>query len=382
MSDPMFEVDLAPSFVEPIGLNDGRLLGLERQSMAKMESSDGGRTWRGAGELVDREGRPIAGDEPRRAYIMNLVRLNSGGIGLKFEVQQLGSTGTLTRLDAFFSKSLDEGGTWSAPVPITPPDAPTNATWLVRTSNGTLVLPNEYWFAQPGNGKHVGIGICSAFYSDDEGESWHESRDSLWVCDEGGARQGNCEVPVVAETTDGRLLMFMRTQYQRIAQSYSEDNGRTWSHVQLNDLVNSNSEIYLARVPSKGDLLCLWNQATPDEIRGGYYRSRISSAISTDSGETWERFRTIVMSPGQERFSRIVDPGPPRYLDSPGLADVDTMRADEFHMNRAPRVQFVGDNAYLVYVHRVYRIINGVRERVRDVMRLRVTSIDWFYGCD
>ena len=88
------------------------------------------------------------------------------------------------------------------------------------------------------------------------------------------------------------------------------------------------------------------------------------------------------MSPGQERFSRIVDPGPPGYLDSPGLADVDTMRADEFHMNRAPRVQFVGDNAYLVYVHRVYRIINGVRERVRDVMRLRVTSIDWFYGCD
>ena len=144
MSDPMFEVDLAPSFVEPIGLNDGRLLGLDRQSMAKMESSDGGRTWRGAGELVDREGRPIAGDEPRRAYIMNLVRLNSGGIGLKFEVQQPGSTGTLTRLDAFISKSLDEGGTWSAPVPITPPDAPTNATWLVRTSNGTLVLPNEY----------------------------------------------------------------------------------------------------------------------------------------------------------------------------------------------------------------------------------------------
>ena len=50
---------------------------------------------------------------------MNLVRLNSGGIGFKFEVQQPGSTGTLTRLAAVISKSLDEGGTWSAPVPET-----------------------------------------------------------------------------------------------------------------------------------------------------------------------------------------------------------------------------------------------------------------------
>ncbi len=382
MSESMFEVDLASSFVEPIGLSDGRLLGLDRRSITKMESSDGGRTWQDAGRLVGHGGRPIAGDEPRRAYIMNLVRLNSGAIGLKFEVQQPGSTGILTRLDAFFSKSLNEGETWSEPVPITPSDVPTNATWLAQTSDGTLVLPNEYWFAQPGNGQHVGIGICSAFYSDDEGDSWSESRDSLWVWDEGGARQGNCEVPVVAETTDGRLLMFMRTHYQRIAQSYSTDDGRTWSHVHLNDLVNSNSEIYLARVPSTGDLLCLWNQATPDEIKGGYYRSRITSAISRDSGETWERFRTVVMSPGQERISRIVNLDPPGHIGSPGPADVDTMRADEFHMNRAPRVQFIQNNAYLVYVHRVYKIIDGVREKVHDVMRLRVSPVDWFYGDD
>ena len=62
----------------------------------------------------------------------------------------------------------------------------------------------------------------------------------------------------------------MRTKYQRIAETTSDDGGQTWSPVRLNDLVSSNAEMYLARIPSTGDLLCVWNQATTREIETGF----------------------------------------------------------------------------------------------------------------
>ena len=67
------------------------------------------------------------------------------------------------------------------------------------------------------------------------------------------------------QTTSGRLLMFMRTEMQRIAQSYSIDGGVHWEQGALNELVSSRSEIWLDRMPGSGDLLCVWN---PGERRG------------------------------------------------------------------------------------------------------------------
>ena len=276
-----FEVEVPAGFCGPLRLNDGQLFAVDRFGIKGLVSSDAGRTWRDSGRLADHTGVPIGGPDPHRAYLVSVLRLASGAIGLKFEIPQVGSNGQSSKLDAFFSRSSDEGKTWSAPVRVTWPNAPTNATWLIQTRGGRLVLPNEYWRTQA---EDRGLGVCTAFYSDDEGQTWKESSNSLWVWENGGASQGGCEVPCVVEAADGRLLMFMRTRYQRIAQSESQDGGTTWSAVRLNDLVSSNSEVYVVRVPIRNDLLCVWNQATTEEIRMGYYRARLTTAISSDGG--------------------------------------------------------------------------------------------------
>ena len=378
--DAGFEVEVPAGFCGPLQLNDGRLFAVDRFGIKGLVSSDAGRTWAASGRLADHKGVPIGGPNPQRAYLVSVLRLASGAIGLKFEIPQVGSNGQSSKLDAYFSQSSDEGKTWSEPVRVTWPNAPTNATWLIQTRGGRLVLPNEYWRTQPGD---RGLGVCTAFYSDDEGQTWKESSTSLWVWENGGASQGGCEVPCVVEAADGRLLMFMRTRYQRIAQSESRDGGTTWSAVRLNDLVSSNSEAYVVRVPTSNDLLCVWNQATTNEIKQGYYRARLTTAISSDGGKNWKNFRTFAASPGQQTVGRVTETAPPAFLDTPIPVPTEKlMLADEFHMNRAPRVSFVDDSVYVRYTHRRYRYVDGKIKREYNHQRLRVLPVSWFYGKD
>lgn len=375
-----FEVEVAPGFSGPLPLKDGRLLAVDRIGISGLVSTDAGRTWTESGRLVDLAGDPIGGKKRQRAYLVSLIRLASGGIGIKFELPQQGATRQSTKLDAYYSQSTDEAQTWSKPVRITWPHAPTNSTWMVQTRDGRLVLPNEYWRTQPGD---RGVGICTAFYSDDGGDSWRESRESLWLWENGGASQGSCEVPCVVEASDGRLLMLMRTWYQRIAQSESRDGGKTWSGVKLNKLVSGNSEIYLQRVPETGDLLCIWNQASTDEIKTGFYRARLTTALSKDNGKSWQNFRTFAASPGQQKVGRITETGSPGFLRTPIAVPTEKMMlADEFHMNRAPRVAFAGERAYVTYTHRKYHYENGQRKLTENRRKLRVLLTAWFYGKD
>ena len=55
------------------------------------------------------------------------------------------------------------------------------------------------------------------------------------------------------------------------------------------------------------------------------------------------------------------------------------MLAEEFHMNRAPRIHFIGQRAYVRYTHRRYKYVDGKRERVVNQTRLRSIPTDWFY---
>ena len=240
------------------------------------------------------------------------------------------------------------------------------------------MLANEYWYTQPGD---RGLGVCSAFYSDDRGQTWRESGERLWVWEKGGVSQGSAEVPCIVEASDGRLLMFMRTYYQRIAQSESHDGGKTWSGVKLNNLASGNSEIYLARIPPTDDLLCIWNQASAEEIKTGFYRARLTAALSKDNGKSWQNFRTFAASPGQQKVGRITPTDPPGFLRTPmAVPTKELMRADEFHMNRAPRIAFVGDRTYVTYTHRKYRYEGSKRKAIENSRKLRVLPTAWFYG--
>ena len=384
-----FEVEVPVDFNGPVELKDGSLFGISRHLIATY-STDGGRTWKDSGVIVGETGREINGGEGSFTLRpFSLIRLRSGAIALIYlKCIKADSDNNPVKFPGpgnpvcYFIKSLDEGKTWSVPVRINQSAMPFWAQWMIQTKTGRLVLEAEYFFHQPEQRK---MAVSTCYYSDDEGSTWNVSTENLYVWENDGALIGMVEEPSIAETNDGRLLMFMRTELGRIAQSYSPDDGTHWQPVTLNELVSSRAELWLAKIPTTGDLLCVWNQATDEEIKTGFYRARLTSAISKDSGETWEHFRTVAASPGMKKITRLADPDPPRFLRAGGAVPPKELVSPEgFWMNRNPRISFVGEKVFMVYEHRVYRYPDGSEtwERVYNKRRLRVFPVEWFYGDD
>ena len=376
-----FEIEVSTELTGPVELKDGSYLAVSR-SLWSERSTDGGRTWVRSNRLLDKDGNRIAGVDNGLLRPRELVRLQSGAIALGYWESKAKDTRETGRQRYFFSKSLDEGQTWSTPVLVSFPRSASYPMWMIQTAAGRLVLANEYYYGNKTLDR--GMGVCNAYYSDDEGKSWSESYDTIFAWEQDGAMVGSAQVPCVVETPDGRILMFARTYLGRIVQSYSEDGGEHWGVPRLNSLVSNSSEVFLTRLPTTGDLLCVFNQASAEEVRQGYYRSRLTSAVSKDSGKTWEHFRTIAMSPGQKQLSRIIDAAPPAYVRSPGIPTRENMLPEGFEMNLGPRVRFAGNKAFLVFQKRLYRYPEGRAkwERVYSKHILRVTPIEWFYSSD
>jgi len=103
----------------------------------------------------------------------------------------------------------------------------------------------------------------------------------------------------------------------------------------------------LIKIPKTGDLLCVWNQVSCEEIRRGFQRGRLSAAISRDSGLTWENFKTLELQEGMENTARITPEFPiaRRVVGRPGLGQL----PDGFAMFSQPNLDIVGDQVFIRY---------------------------------
>ena len=257
-------------------------------------SRDGGKTWT--------RSRPLSCD----MGVGGMLRLQSGALAIYGRKTRDGA-------DLYFATSRNDGKTWTRPVRI-PTYVDFHAMFhsMIQLSSGRLLVTG-YWASdkmtcsppdlQPITHTRWGwwrgvelfveghrgpaMGICKVYYSDDEGKSWDECQGGLfgWFNAEGvpdgtGGITAAAE-PTLAETKDGRVLLFARCKRGRIAQCYSLDEGRTWHSMQPTELASSQSPPMLVRIPSNGDLLCVWNQ-----VSGAFSpASRMISARS-DSGIT------------------------------------------------------------------------------------------------
>jgi len=125
----------------------------------------------------------------------------------------------------------------------------------------------------------------------------------------GSCGQTSCFEPTIAETKDGNVLFLARSTVGRLVQSYSTDGGDHWNAVVPSDLSSSESPALMVTLPKTRDLLIIWNQISREEIRRGYRRGRLSSAISTDGGHSWGKFKTLELSEGLEDRDRV----PPEF---------------------------------------------------------------------
>ncbi len=376
---------------------DGSLLALLGAGAGSI-SRDGGETWQKPFSFLQ-EGKPM---ENTRGQ---LVTLKDGGLGMVYS-QQLETAGSHRdqHRTLRYSSSADGGKNWSAGVDIDLP-GPLAPAWgaflqvpfgrLRQLSSGRLLLP-VYWqfnglhpetreaFAR---GTHQGESIrleghahrpqmsgCYSYFSDNGGASWDRSLGSIMVWPLPGEQNqggfGGTAEPVVEELKDGRILMLLRTKVGRFFQSISSDGGKNWKAATPTRLSSGDVPCDLDRLRSSKDLVVIWNQTSGQEIRGGYYRSRLSVALSGDGGKTWKNFKTVESSPGLAGAKDISPPPVAHIRVDPTAGTL----PDGFSKYHYPSLAFAKGQVFMTYQYDVFQ--KGKRTRR---IKLKRVPESWFY---
>ncbi len=358
-------------------------------------SVDRGATW---GQAL-----PLAAEIPAEG----LIRLQSGRLAM------YGS-----KNDAhYFTSSADEGKTWSKPVLITQRRVSFRPMFhsMIQHSSGRLLIcgycsgPNgwEYldgtmvsvhpdlqyrdvmayglWHGQriaiEGHGHAPEMGMSLIYRSDDEGRTWTKHPGGLmgWF-DFNGIVNGHCGQtacfePTMAETQDGSILLIARSTVGRLVQSYSTDAGEHWHAVRPAELSSSESPAIMVTLPEGRDLLIVWNQVSREEIRRGYRRGRLASAVSRDSGHSWEGFKTLELSAGLEDVARIQ----PEYpLQMVRARDWVGPLPDGWAYFHYANLDVVGDEVILRYLRGSPLLGTAEQNLQKQESVMRVYPLGWF----
>ena len=381
------QLDVGMEMAAPIGwprvlkAKDGRMMMIGGGKVCY--SNDRGMRWTTPEDL------PVA--------IRYAIRLNSGN---------LGGPGPG---DAFYHSS-DDGKTWEKAGQIytsNVPALPYNCT-MMQSRIGRIFLPVRFisggghdglyhrtmsWgtldgklTAVEGHAHFPEPDIGFVYYSDDDGKTWEKSEGGIMIWHKDGyGGMWPCDEPSIVEANKGDVVMYFRTTLGRIytAQSGPSDfvgtNGQRYTHTpgqrfdfpKPTPLASSYSPCAIRRIERTGDLLIVWNQISGDELRGGYRRGRLSAAISSDDGQSWNHFRCIDTSvlPPLGRVEPDADPQMGRGFDYVGVLP------EDYGGVSYPTLDVVDDTVFLFW----YKTIVNPREG--DVMgrRMRVLPLSWFY---
>ncbi len=243
-------------------------------------SEDGGAKWSRPRLVIDPTDPPNA--PQRRALVGNLW------------------TDPLGRLWLFFDQSLGyfdgRGGdwyircdnpdaeepTWTKPVrfadgcTLCKPTVLKNGDWLLPVSLWTRDRIGPAIFKDAHRDLDV-IRMANVFASTDQGKTW--------------TRRGGVAFPetqfdehMIVEKNDGQLWMLARTK-EGLHESYSSDQGKTWTAPQESKIKNLSARFFIRRLQS-GKLLLVKNG--PIDVRLPR-RSNLCAYLSSDDGETWSK---------------------------------------------------------------------------------------------
>jgi hypothetical protein len=373
-----------------VELKDGSLL-----SAGGWRSEDGGLTW-SPGELA------------------------AGAVGLKGAtgagISRLASGALALTAGGMVWRSNDEGATWEQPAAAFPDMGPVGPHYLgdelLQLSTGRLIYPAYvsfhgahpelersavaaygFWRGQrhgvEGHGHVPEAYFTMVALSDDEGRTWRLVEEKKgkpntlmgWF-DEGGLPTGYGGVTgfgeaTAAEVGEGQVLLYGRSVVNRVAYSHSPDGGDTWSAVLPTVLANSNSPPRLRRIPQTGDLLCVWNQVSREEVLRGYRRGRLTAAISRNGGASWECFRTLEVSDGLGGVERVPAETPIRLTRARHCVG---QLPDGWGYYHYPNVCFAGDRVFISYLRGSPLLGIAEQNLSKQERVLRIYPLEWFYG--
>lgn len=214
--------------------------------------------------------------------------------------------------DVWATVSHDQGLTWAKPSKVFVGPGGYPPKQIIETKNGVLVVPIQYHDRAPGR------NVIAVARSTDQGESWTVDPSRI---DLGGhGHHDGAFEPSLVELKDGRMWMLLRTNKGTLWQTYSRDDGATWSLPTATSIAASSSPPYIGRL-SNGKLLLLWNRLDPTDgtafaRRGGdkyfseepasWYRQDLLLATSEDEGATWSEPRVVAKHP--KKSGRVAYP--------------------------------------------------------------------------
>ena len=274
-----------------IALDDDSLLTIDEEGVKI--SRDDGRSWSPPISFLP----GIKSGEPGSYYVLQAGSKTLVTVYLDFTTYRFnwddekGEPKDDCRLEIWAARSLDGGETWVDRQRILD-GYNANFFGFIQTRSGRIVATVEHVASNPGR-----LVACSLF-SDDEGKTWRRSN----FIDLGGrGHHDGAMEPTVAQLSDGRLLMLIRTSLGRFWQAFSEDEGEYWRVIQPSRVDASNSPGFLLRLRSS-HLVLVWNRLNPEgrvwekskpgpasEKPTSWHREELSIAFSQDDGENWTR---------------------------------------------------------------------------------------------
>jgi sialidase-1 len=247
-------------------------------------SDDNGKTWSKKDKLVVKQ------EGTMNVMSVSLLRMQNDEIALFYLKKN-----SMSDCIPYMRISTDEAKTWSEPIQCISDRKGyfvVNNNRVIKLKNGRLLMPAAYHPVPEGGvwGKGSDLGHIYCYYSDDYGRTWRPGKE-VPNPDDMLAQE-----PGVVELKNGDILMYIRndTGFQYL--SYSKDKGETWSPAEKSNIKSPLSPASMARVPSTGDLLMVWNNRS---VIGEQYRKRspFNIAISKDEGKTWTNIKTIEDDP-------------------------------------------------------------------------------------
>ena len=270
-------------------LSDGRLWTVDEGGFRT--SQDDGLTWS--------EPQPICqGIKPSEAAGCQILRTKDNTLVTVYLDMsdyvfswddQVGEPKEDCRLRVWAIRSLDEGKTWTDKQMLLD-GYNANFFGFIQVKSGRLVVSLEHLVTHPGH------WVSCSFVSDDDGKTWQRSN----LIDIGGhGHHDGATEPTLAELSDGRVLMLIRTNLDRFWQAISRDGGRYWREIGPSPIDASSSPGILCRLRS-GRLALVWNRLNPEgrtwdksapgpasETPASWHREELSLAFSEDDGMTW-----------------------------------------------------------------------------------------------
>ncbi len=179
-------------------------------------------------------------------------------------------------------ESLDLGRTWSSPRRL-----PEGVLGPIKNKPVSL---GEGLVLSGSSTEHAGWRVHME-RSVDGGRTWTKGEPL-----NDGRRLGAIQ-PTVLPHPEGGVQILCRSQQGRVAESWSQDQGLTWSPMALTDLPNPNSGID-AVVLEDGRSLLVYNHAT----RG---RGKLNVATSAD-GKAWRKVLDLEDQPGEYSYPAVI----------------------------------------------------------------------------